>query len=46
MVVVGVRAVMGFTPELLAFALFGAGVLCWQSRRDGWAVGALWASRR
>ncbi len=40
-VVVGVRAVMGFTPELLAFALFGAGVLCWQSRRDGWAVGAL-----
>jgi hypothetical protein len=40
-VLVGVRAIMGFTPELAAFALFGAGVLCWSVRRDGWAIAAL-----
>lgn len=40
-VLVGVRAIMGFTPELAAFALLGAGLLCWTDRRDGWAIVAL-----
>ena len=40
-VLVGVRAIMGFTPELAAFAFLGAGLLCWRARRDGWAVAAL-----
>ena len=40
-VLVGVRAIMSFTPELAAFAFLGGGLLCWTARRDGWAIAAL-----
>jgi len=39
--VVGVRALMGYTPELAALAFLGAGLLLWSDRRDRWAVVAL-----
>ncbi len=39
--IVGVRALMGYTPELAALALLGAGVLLWRDGRDRWAVVAL-----
>ncbi len=40
-VLVGVRAIMSFTPELAAFAFLGGGLLCWTARRDGWAIALL-----